>query len=410
MNTQDVPTYLDRRNRNQTANDTTNERKALDVEKAGDEDCQESRLSLRERLKHFTWAWFTCTMGGGGTAILLAEQPHKFHGLYTIGVIAFIFNIVVFLTFCTAMALRAAIDPKRFLKTFTHPSEAFFFGSFWLSIASILGGIQLYGITYGPAGTWLVDAIRVLYWIYAAFSICNAVQQYFLFMWITPRRPLPFNPSWFLPNYSSMLTGTIAALIADSQPPVHRMPILISGLALQGLGWMVCLVLLTVYFYRMMEDGLPPPSLRPGMFIPVGSGSYTIVALIVQAQAIPRDYGYFAKHLSAVDTLQTMALFTGIFLWVFMFWLFAIATLSCLSGIRNMSFTLTWWGMIFPNVGFVIATIEIGKQLNSEGIMWLGSVMTILLVALWLFTWVNAIRAVWRKKIMSPGKDEDKGL
>jgi hypothetical protein len=37
-------------------------------------------VGLRERLKHFTWAWFTCTMSGGGLGIALAEEPYKFRG------------------------------------------------------------------------------------------------------------------------------------------------------------------------------------------------------------------------------------------------------------------------------------------------------------------------------------------
>lgn len=38
------------------------------------------KVGLRERLKHFTWAWFLSTMSTGGFSIALAETPHKFHG------------------------------------------------------------------------------------------------------------------------------------------------------------------------------------------------------------------------------------------------------------------------------------------------------------------------------------------
>jgi hypothetical protein len=38
------------------------------------------KVGVRERLKHFTWAWFLSTMSTGGLAIILAETPHKFHG------------------------------------------------------------------------------------------------------------------------------------------------------------------------------------------------------------------------------------------------------------------------------------------------------------------------------------------
>jgi hypothetical protein len=38
------------------------------------------KVGVRERVKHFTWAWFLSTMSTGGLSIALAETPHKFRG------------------------------------------------------------------------------------------------------------------------------------------------------------------------------------------------------------------------------------------------------------------------------------------------------------------------------------------
>lgn len=64
--------------------------------------------------------------------------------------------------------------------------------------------------------------------------------------------------------------------------------------------------------------------------------------------------------------------------------------------------------MIFPNVGFTIATISIGKGLYSNAILWVASMMTVLLVATYLFIIIMHARAVYRRDILWPGKDEDK--
>lgn len=64
---------------------------------------------------------------------------------------------------------------------------------------------------------------------------------------------------------------------------------------------------------------------------------------------------------------------------------------------------------MFPNVGFTIATIRIGEQFESEGILWVGSLMTILLVGMWIFVFACHVRAVVQRVILMPGKDEDKG-
>lgn len=313
------------------------------------------------------------------------------------------------------MTLRAIIDPKRFLKSFSHPPEMFFFGSFLLSIATILGCIQLYAIegshgTRGPGYFWLIDAIHVLYWIYASVTICNVMFMFFAFMKRSPAQPIPINASWFLCGYSAMLTGTIASLIAASQPPGRRMPIIVSGVAYQGFGFMWSFMLISFETFRLLNYGLPHPDVRPGMFITVGTPSYTVVALYGLAQAIPEDYGYFASHPGSADTLRAVVLFFSIFLWLFAFWLFIIAFMACVVSIGKMGFRLPWWAFIFPNVGFTVATIDIGTELGSEGILWVASIMTVLLVAIWLFTAGACIHGIWERKIMWPGKDEDKDM
>jgi hypothetical protein len=42
-----------------------------------------SRIGIKQRLKHFTFAWFLSTMSTGGLAVALAETPHKFRGTWS---------------------------------------------------------------------------------------------------------------------------------------------------------------------------------------------------------------------------------------------------------------------------------------------------------------------------------------
>lgn len=204
-----------------------------------------------------------------------------------------------------------------------------------------------------------------------------------------------------------MIGGTLAVLIAPEQHPTHRMAVILAGVAFQGLGWMVAFLMYAAYIQRLMAFGLPAPNLRPGMMISVGPPAFTGLALIGLSQAIPPNQSFFATRPYAVQDLQALALFAAIFLWVLAFWFFCITTISLIMGIRQMNFHLVWWGLVFPNVGFNIATIKIGEQLQSEGILWVASAMTILLVAMWIFVLCTQIRAVLRKEILMPGKDED---
>lgn len=310
------------------------------------------------------------------------------------------------------MLFRAIVFPQHFIKAFTNPAESFFVGSFWLSISVIIGGIQSFGISHGPGYPWLIDAVYILYWIYAGCSLANSIAQYWILIQSSITRPIPFMPSMFLAGYSAMLTGTIASLIASSQPPDRVLMLIVSGLAYKGFGWIISLVCIVYFIRNLLDNGLPPYKLRPAMFIPVGSVAYTIVTLIRLARAIPMapTSGYFAVHPHAKETLEVMALFTSVFMWLFAFWLFAIAVIGSITAIGKMEFSLTWWAFIFPNVGFMLATSLIGAELESPAILWIASVLTVLLVAIWLAAAVVCIRAVWLGMIAWPGKDEDKNV
>lgn len=187
------------------------------------------------------------------------------------------------------------------------------------------------------------------------------------------------------------------------------MPIIIGGVSFQGLGWMVSVFVYAVYIQRLMGYGLPESNHRPGMFIAVGPPSFAALGLLGLSKSLPSGYGYFGANPQSIAILQAVALFTAIFLWVFAFWFFCITLIAVLLGIPKMSFHMVWWACVFPNVGFAIFTIAIGEQLESQGILWVGSAMTILLVAMWIFIFVAQVRAVLRKDILMPGKDEDKG-
>lgn len=163
-----------------------------------------------------------------------------------------------------------------------------------------------------------------------------------------------------------------------------------------------------IFLHRLMQYGLPAPNLRPGMFIAVGPPSFTAIALISITSALPPESHYFATRPGMIPILQSVADLVAIFLWSLSFWFFCITLLSILHGVRLMSFHLIWYALVFPNVGFTLATISIGERLDSPGILWVSSAMAILLVAVWLFVMGAHGEAVRKRRILMPGIDEDK--
>ena len=62
---------------------------------------------------------------------------------------------------------------------------------------------------------------------------------------------------------------------------------------------------------------------------------------------------------------------------------------------------------MFPNTGFIIATINIGNSLRDEIILYVANGLSIAILLMWAFVLYHNIRAVVVADIMYPGRDED---
>ncbi|KAH7087161.1 voltage-dependent anion channel-domain-containing protein [Paraphoma chrysanthemicola] len=367
-------------------------------------------LPMGERLRHFTWAWYTTTMATGGIATLISVQPHPFPGLLTIGAVFFIFNLILFFGITGTMILRFTKFPGAFKASITHEREGLFLGPFFLSVATIITGTQKYIIQAyeadHPNRSWAVTSIAVAFWTYTFFAFCLATFQYSFLFCSHTYKLTSFMPSWLLPVFPIMLSGTIASVIAADQPVSSRMPIIAAGLGCQGLGFTIAILMYAHYIGRLMQVGYPGREHRGAMFIGVGPPSFTILALIGMANALPDDFDLQGDGLIDAAMLRTLALVIALFLWVLAMWFFMI-TLVAVIHQWALYFHLGWWAMVFPNTGFVIATISIGNSLKDETILFVGNGLTIAILCMWVYVLFNHIQAVYVGDIMYPMMDED---
>lgn len=96
-------------------------------------------VPFTERIKHFTWAWFTLPMSTGGIALLLRSTSYSFVGLVAIGKVIYIFDIVLFLLLVVGITTRFILAPGSLQKSLTHPTESLFFPTAWLALVNIVG-------------------------------------------------------------------------------------------------------------------------------------------------------------------------------------------------------------------------------------------------------------------------------
>ncbi|PTU23850.1 hypothetical protein P175DRAFT_0496975 [Aspergillus ochraceoroseus IBT 24754] len=224
-------------------------------------------------------------------------------------------------------------------------------------------------------------------------------------------------PSWILPIFPVMLSGTIASILAEQQPPRAALPIICAGLTFQGLGFSVSFLMYAHYLGRLMESGLPARDHRPAMFICVGPPAFTALALIGMTSKLPgilentttttttTAMGH-DKELAA-QILALLAIACAIFLWALSLWFFSLAALAVARG-PPLAFHLNWWAMVFPNTGFTLATISLGDALDSSAaVAGVATAMSLAVLCMYLFVLFRNLRAVLRREIVYPGKDED---
>ena len=298
----------------------------------GRNDPNQPYLSYGLRLRHFTWAWYTLTMATGGIATLIAIQPHAFPGLITIGAIFYITNLIFFTSISTTMILRFTKYPGAFKASITHEREGLFLGPFFLSVATIITGSQKYVIEAyevdHPNRAWAITTVAVAFWSYTFAAFCLATFQYSFLFCCHTYKLTSFMPSWLLPIFPVMLSGTIASVIAKDQPVTSRMPIIVAGLGCQGLGFTVAILMYAHYIGRLMQVGYPDREHRGAMFIGVGPPSFTCLALIGMANALPDDFDLQGDGLVDAGLLRTMALVAALFLWVLAMWFFMVALVA----------------------------------------------------------------------------------
>ena len=347
-------------------------------------------------------------MSTGALATLIGQQPYKFPGVDIIGCVFALLNIVLFIVFTGCIVYRFNMGSGRLARSLHHPHESFFFGAYFVSIALILYCVDLYAVPL--CGEWLLTTIMILYWSYAGVVALVAVFQYHI---IFDRVKLPVTnalPAWILPVYPFLMLGVLGSALLKNQPSDAGLPIFIGSIAFQGLGWTIAYFILTIYVTRLINSNLPAPPKRPAMYVAVGPAAYTantFVSLGMQApKHIPKDF-LDIDSIPVGDVFKAVAVTVGIFLWLVSFWFSALSTVSVLVSAKESHFTLNWWAFVFPNVGLVIALLQIAEALKLNGVQMICSGATVMLTLVWVFLVFMNLRALAQKEVLWPGKDED---
>lgn len=392
--------------------DEKKDRRATDVSSAENGQIP-TNLSFKQRLRHFTFAMYTSVMSTGGLVLVIGQFPIEFRGQYEIGVTIYIFNLLLFLIVTVLIISRFVIYKRTLRNAFIHPTESLFIPCAVVSVGVLLSGGALFGTP--KLGNWWTVLSRVIYWLYCAIAVVGSGLSY-LTMWsCVPRTVNSMTPVWIFPIYPCLLVGPITSVVTSYQPYPHNIRMLVAGAAIQGIGFLIALMVYAAYISRLMTDKLPDPSNRPGMFVSVGPSAFTTIGLIgMGKQAVATNA--FGETFVGVEgqiaqaIIRVVTVWAGTFLWGLSLW-FAMVTIGAhLVAMWNkkLHFRLNWFSFVFPQTALVIATYRVGESFDAPAIEYFGAVMACILVLVWVFIFVKMIIAIYKKDIMWPGKDEDR--
>ena len=261
-------------------------------------------------------------------------------------------------------------------------------------------------------------------------------------------------PIWIFPAYPLLIIGPHAGVLATHLSPSRALPIMIGGFTIQGVGFLVSLMVYSAFIYRLMTQKLPRESLRPGMFVSVGPSAFTVAGVVNMAANAERIIPAFFMdeddgHLVA-KIIEVCAQWMSLWLWGLAIWFFLVSVGAHISAFfpqaaiddgngnprnyydisrpsdsstnqlspRNhrikrphISFSMTFFSFVFPNTALVTATFAIGKAFDTTAIKILGCVMTCLLILTWILVVIGMIRAIKNRVILWPeqGEDRDEG-
>lgn len=151
------------------------------------------KLQWRERIRHYTWTFFTITMATGGIANVIhtgmvhversvpswradSTVPFRFPGLEAIGTVFFLLNIILFIFNVFMISLRFYCHPETSRASILHPTERLFLPAAVVSFGTILLNIS----QYGPqrVGHWLDEAVAICFWIGCALALLSSMGVY----------------------------------------------------------------------------------------------------------------------------------------------------------------------------------------------------------------------------------------
>jgi tellurite resistance protein len=309
------------------------------------------------RTKYFPISFFSTILGMAGLAIAFqkAEQILQIpiHVSWYIVIVAVAIFCVVSIMYLVKI-IRFKDDVKN---EFNHPVKLSFFPTFSISLL-LLSIAFLSENMFFSKYLWIAGAS--IHFVFTVKIISIWIQH-------TKFELKHMNPAWFIPA-----VGNILVPVAG----VHHAAGEISWFFF-SIGLFFWIVLLVIFFNRIIFHHPLPDKLLPTLFILIAPPAVGFISLV--------------KLTGGVNEFSKILYYFGLF----------IVCLLCaqINLFRKIKFYLSWWAYSFPLAAITIATIVMFHETNIEMFKYLSWILFVSLNGIVILLLLKTMSALVKKEI-----------
>ncbi|SPC68134.1 related to SSU1 - plasma membrane sulfite pump [Ustilago sp. UG-2017b] len=374
------------------------------------------RHGIKDRVLHFTPSWFSVTMGTGVQATLLNLLPWaSIHsGLRWPALCFLLGDIIIFILFLCAFFARYLMYPEVLPLTIKHPQKSMFLGTLPMALITIISGIAQLGTEFG-LGIGFALGASGLWWAATVLSLMTAIgvpfsmmtYQEHYFEGTTAALLLPI-----VPPITAAATGSVIAEILMERYPTYAFTIMVVSYLVLGIGLPLALLILVLYFQRLLLFKSPPRDVIISVFLPLGPcGQGGEACLHLGRVALhlfpnisqPSPPSGVAQLYSVGQALYGAGLISAMLLFGLGIWWLAIGLFTIIRELKRgkLKFNMGWWGLTFPFASLAICTARLAIELDSLALKVTYTVFAIANLLLWAGVAIPTVRGGWNGRLFN---------
>ena len=320
-----------------------------------------TQVASQNRLEHFHVTFFASVMGLAGLALALKAAQEPLGLPQWLPLAALVLAAADFAFVAVMYVLKALRHPAAVRGEWHHPVKLAFFPAISISLLLIATALR-------PVS---MEAARLVWLLGAAGQ--GVLTLAVISGWIGHRtfQQMHISPAWFIPA-----VGNVVAPVAG----VSLGYVELSWMFFSA-GLLFWVVLLTLVMNRLIFHDPLPGRLLPTLVILIAPPAVAFLA-------------WLQLNGGQIDAMARILFYVGV--------VFAAIVAIQAPGFAKLPFALSWWALSFPAAALTIATIRYAQIGALPGLIWLGAVLLVLLVAIVAMLILRTFNAAMRGDICKP--------